>query len=68
MHDILPRWHPRFIGVRGIAEAFAEGDKAVKVDPATLRFTSTRLVSMGINDDLVCPGEGSVNCDGLRVT
>ena len=68
--DVLPPWRPRFVEVRGAVEAFAEGGQAINAGfaPAILRLTPTYIVSIGINDDVVRPREGSVNYYGRKVT
>jgi pyridoxamine 5'-phosphate oxidase family protein len=67
--DVLPPWQPRFVEIRGAVRAFAEGGKAIneRFAPDILRLTPTYIVSMGINDDLVQPGQGRVNYHGRKV-
>ncbi len=68
--DVLPPWRPRFVEVRGTVEAFAEGGKEINQGfaPDMLRVTPTYIVSIGINDDVVRPREGTVNYYGRKVT
>ena len=67
--DVLPPWKPRFVEVRGTVEAVAEGGNAINqgFDPDVLRVTPTYIVSMGVNDDIVQPGQGQVNYHGRKV-
>ena len=67
--DVLPPWKPRFVEVRGTVEAVAEGGHAINqgFDPDILRVTPTYIVSMGVNDDIVQPGQGRVNYHGRKV-
>jgi pyridoxamine 5'-phosphate oxidase family protein len=67
--DVLPPWKPRFVEVRGTVEALAEGGKTINqgFDPDILRVTPTYIVSMGVNDDIVQPGQGRVNYHGRKV-
>ena len=67
--DVLPPWRPRLIEVRGTVQAIAEGGKEIMKDfaPDILRVTPTYIVSMGINDDVVQPGQGRVNYHGRKV-
>jgi pyridoxamine 5'-phosphate oxidase family protein len=66
--DVLPPWKPRFVEVRGTVEAVAEGGHALNqgFDPDILRVTPTYIVSMGVNDDIVQPGQGRVNYHGRK--
>ena len=68
--DVLPPWEPRFVEVRGTVEPFPDGGKAINEGfaPEILRLTPTYIVSMGINDNVVRPGEGTVNYHGRKVT
>ena len=68
--DVLPPWKPRFVEVRGTVAAFAEGGKVINEGfrPEILRLTPTYIVSLGINDDVVRPGQGMVNYHGRKVT
>jgi pyridoxamine 5'-phosphate oxidase family protein len=68
--DVLPPWRPRLVEVRGTVQAFAEGGTAINQNfaPAILRLTPTYIVSMGVNDDVVHPGEDTVNYYGRKVT
>src|SRR5512136_1811041 len=60
--DVLPPWRPRFVEVRGTVEAFEEGGKDINPGfvPGILRITPTYIVSVGINDAVVRPGQGKV--------
>ena len=68
--DVLPPWRPRFVEVRGAVEAFEEGGKDINAGfvPGILRITPTYIVSIGINDAVVRPGQGKVNYYGRKVT
>ncbi len=67
--DVLPPWKPRFVEIRGIVTAFSEGGKAINQGfrPEILRLTPAYIVSIGINDDVVLPGQGRVNYSGRKV-
>ena len=67
--DVLPPWRPRFVEVRGTAQALGEGGKAINEGfrPEILRLTPTYIVSMGINEEVVMPGEGATHFSGRRV-
>jgi pyridoxamine 5'-phosphate oxidase family protein len=67
--DVLPPWKPRFVEVRGTVEAVAEGGNAINQGfaPEILRVTPSYIVSMGVNDDIVQPGQGRVNYHGRKV-
>jgi pyridoxamine 5'-phosphate oxidase family protein len=67
--DVLPPWRPRFVEIRGTVEALNEGGKAINEGfrPAILRLTPTYIVSLGINDEVVLPGQGIVQYSGRRV-
>lgn len=67
--DVLPPWKPRFVEVRGIVQALPEGGKEIMKDfvPDILRITPTYIVSIGINDDIVHPGQGRVQYHGRKV-
>ena len=67
--DVLPPWQPRMIEIRGTVEALPEGGKAIseRFRPELLRLTPTYVVSFGINDDVVHPGQGRVNYHGRKV-
>ena len=67
--DVLPPWKPRFVEVRGTVQAFTEGGKEINEQFAAdiLRVTPTHIVSMGVNDDMVRPGEQSVNYSSRKV-
>jgi len=67
--DVLPPWKPRLIEVRGTVQAVAEGGKQINQDfgPDILRITPTYIVSMGLNDEPVQPGQGQVQLHGRKV-
>lgn len=67
--DVLSPWKPRFVEVRGTALAIAEGGKEInpRFAPDILRLTPTYIVSIGVNDDIVHPGEGRVQYHGRAV-
>jgi pyridoxamine 5'-phosphate oxidase family protein len=67
--DVLPPWQPRMIEIRGTAQALSEGGKQImeSFSPDILRLTPTYIVSMGVNDDEVHPGEGRVNYSARKV-
>jgi pyridoxamine 5'-phosphate oxidase family protein len=68
--DVLPPWKPRFVEVRGTVQAFSEGGKTINAQFASdmLRLTPTYIVSFGINDDGIMPGEQrKVNYHGRKV-
>lgn len=67
--DVLPPWRPRFVEVRGIVEAIGGGGKEINAgfDPEMLRITPTYIVSIGINEAVVMPGQGKVNYAGRKV-
>jgi pyridoxamine 5'-phosphate oxidase family protein len=50
--DVLPPWQPRMIEIRGTAEVFAEGAKAIfgdRVEDLFVRIYPRRIISFGIN-------------------
>ncbi len=67
--DVLPPWRPRFVEVRGTVKHHIEGGKAINQRFASdiLRLTPTYIVSFGINDDGIMPGQGTVNYHGRKV-
>ncbi len=67
--DVLPPWQPRMVEIRGTVQAFSEGGKEIneRFAPDILRLTPTYIVSLGINDDVVKPGQGQVNYHGRKV-
>lgn len=67
--DVLPPWKPRFVEVRGTVQAVPEGGKAINPNfrPEILRVTPTYIVSIGVNDDVVQPGQQMVNYHGRKV-
>ncbi|MGE5223020.1 MAG: PPOX class F420-dependent oxidoreductase [Omnitrophica WOR_2 bacterium] len=68
--DVLPPWKPRFVEIRGTVAAFTEGGKEINQGfrPEILRLTPTYIVSIGVNDEVVLPGQGRVNYHGRKVT
>ena|ERR1700742_1231705 len=52
--DVLPGWQPRMIEIRGTAEVFTGGGKALgeQMDDTFVRIHPTRIISYGID-----PGE-----------
>ncbi|MGB8648451.1 MAG: PPOX class F420-dependent oxidoreductase [Anaerolineae bacterium] len=67
--DVLPPWKPRFVEVRGTVKHHTEGGQTIneRFAPDILRLTPTHIVSIGINDDVVKPGQGVVNYHGRKV-
>jgi pyridoxamine 5'-phosphate oxidase family protein len=67
--DVLPPWRPRFIEVRGTVQALPEGGKEIVENfaPDILRIIPSHIVSMGVDDDVVHPGEGRVNYNSRKV-
>ncbi len=67
--DVLPPWQPRFVEVRGTVQDVAEGGKAIVPDfaPDIVRIRPTHIVSMGINDEIVDPGQGEVQYHSRKV-
>jgi pyridoxamine 5'-phosphate oxidase family protein len=67
--DVVPPWKPRMVEVRGTVEAVGEGGQAINANfrPEILRLTPTYIVSIGVNDDVVRPGEGAVHYSGRSV-
>ena len=67
--DVLPPWRPRMVEVRGTVQGLPEGGKEIMKDfsPAILRITPTYIVSLGVNDEVVRPGQGQVNYSGRKV-
>lgn len=57
--DVLPPWKPRFVEVRGTVQAFSEGGHTINAQFASdmLRLSPTYIVSFGINDNGIMPGE-----------
>lgn len=68
--DVLPPWRPRFVEVRGTVEAIGEGGKDINAGfaPEMLRITPTHIISLGINEAVVMPGQGKVNYSSRKVT
>lgn len=67
--DVLPPWKPRMVEIRGTVRAFPEGGKEINPNfrPDILRVTPTYIVSIGVNDDVVHPGQQRVNYHGRKV-
>ena len=67
--DVLPPWKPRMIEVRGTVQGLPEGGKEINPNFRSdiLRLTPTYIVSMGVNDDVVQPGQQQVNYYGRKV-
>ncbi|HEY6542243.1 MAG TPA: PPOX class F420-dependent oxidoreductase [Ktedonobacteraceae bacterium] len=67
--DVLPPWKPRMVEVRGTVQALPEGGKEINPNfsPDILRVTPTYIVSLGVNDDVVHPGQQRVNFHGRKV-
>lgn len=67
--DVLPPWKPRFVEVRGTVDAVATGENEIvpSFPPDILRITPTYIVSIGVNDDVVHPGQGKVNYHSRKV-
>ena len=67
--DVLPPWKPRMIEVRGTVQGLPEGGKAIveAFSPEILRITPTRIISFGLNSDIVRPGEGRVDYSSRKV-
>jgi pyridoxamine 5'-phosphate oxidase family protein len=68
--DVLPPWRPRFVEVRGTVQAIFSGGETINAQfaPDMLRLTPTYIVSFGINDGGIMPGEQrKVNYHGRKV-
>ena len=67
--DVLPPWKPRLVEGRGTVQAEPSGGKEINANfaPDILRITPTYIVSMGVNDDVVQPGQQRVNYHGRKV-
>jgi pyridoxamine 5'-phosphate oxidase family protein len=67
--DVQPPWKPRMLEVRGSVEGLPEGGKAIVENfaPEILRITPTRIVSFGLNSDVVRPSEGRVDYSSRNV-
>ncbi|HLV97842.1 MAG TPA: PPOX class F420-dependent oxidoreductase [Ktedonobacterales bacterium] len=67
--DVLPPWKPRMLEVRGTVEGPSEGGKAIveSFSPDILRITPTRIISFGLNSDVVLPGQGRVEYSSRKV-
>ena len=67
--DVLPPWKPRMIEVRGTVEGLPEGGKEIveSFSPEILRITPTRIVSFGLNNDVVQPGQARVDFSSRKV-
>ena len=51
--DVLPPWQPRFLEIRGRAEARSEGGQTVlpDFDPELIRISPRRIISWGLSID-----------------
>ena len=67
--DVLPPWKPRMVEVRGTVQGESSGGKEINPNftPDILRLTPTYIVSIGVNDDVVQPGQQRVNYYGRKV-
>ena len=67
--DFAPEGFPRFVEVRGTVLPIAEGGQLInpKFPPAILRLTPAYIVSIGLNDDQVQPGQNKVTYSGRTV-
>ncbi len=67
--DVLPPWKPRMVEVRGTVQAESSGGKEINPNfaPDILRLTPTYIVSIGVNDDVVQPGQQRVNYHARKV-
>lgn len=67
--DVQPPWKPRMIEVRGTVEGLPDGGKAIveAFSPEILRITPTRIISFGLNSDVVRPSEGRVEYSSRKV-
>lgn len=67
--DVLPPWRPRMIEVRGTVEGLPEGGKEIMeaFAPEILRITPTRIVSFGLNSDIVQPAQARVDYSSRKV-
>ncbi len=67
--DVLPPWKPRMIEIRGTVEGLREGGKEIveSFSPDILRITPTRIISFGLNSDIVQPGQGRVDYSSRNV-
>ena len=57
------------VEIRGTVQALPEGGKEINPNFRSdiLRLTPTYIVSMGVNDDVVQPGQQRVNYHGRKV-
>ncbi len=67
--DVQPPWRPRFVEVRGTVKHHKEGGKTINQGfaPDILRLTPTYIVSFGINETGVMPGQGHLSYHGRKV-
>ncbi len=67
--DVLPPWKPRMIEVRGMVEGLPEGGKEIveSFSPEILRISPTRIISFGLNSEIVQPGQGRVDFSSRKV-
>lgn len=68
--DVQPPWKPRMIEVRGTVEGLSEGGKVIveSFSPEILRITPTRIISFGLNSDIIEPSQGRANYSSRKVT
>ncbi|HEY7355233.1 MAG TPA: PPOX class F420-dependent oxidoreductase [Ktedonobacterales bacterium] len=67
--DVQPPWKPRMIEIRGTVQGLPEGGKVIieTFAPEILRITPTRIISFGLNSDIVQPREGRVDYSSRKV-
>ncbi len=67
--DVTPPWKPRMLEVRGTVEGLPEGGQAIvaSFSPEMLRITPTRIISFGLNSDVVEPAQGRVDYSSRKV-
>ncbi len=67
--DVLPPWKPRMIEVRGMVEGLPEGGKEIveSFSPEILRISPTRIISFGLNSEIVQPGQARVDFSSRKV-
>jgi pyridoxamine 5'-phosphate oxidase family protein len=67
--DVQPPWKPRMLEIRGTVQGLPEGGKEIipTFAPEILRITPTRIISFGLNSDIVQPREGRVDYSSRKV-
>lgn len=67
--DVLSSGKTRMIEVRGTVEALPEGGKEIveTFSPEILRITPTRIISFGLSNDSVQPGQTRADFSSRRV-